>query len=528
MSFGISALFSALVLLSPYIGLGVAKDFVGFELLGISRRGLLLVIILAGSAMCALTGLVVIIEDLWKQGPEEQITTVKYFAVLAIVGAVAGGLFFELYFRWDLRREITYIYSTNNNRVQNQTLQGDGTDKFINRTTALHQKGLFKVNEKFDTSVIPGTPGRDIINFSVQSNNFGLLSNRPYEIARNLERPEYRIVMLGDSMTGPTTSTYQWVDVLEDLLNGHEEIKQAIGGKTIRVYNLGWVGAGFENFWLAYDRSGRYFSPDMVVANFIELDFPRNIRGPHFSTIKDMVANATVYLNRLFGEMDNVILTLMPIFNDLVPDVSKFELTSSLTLEDSRFEVINMANYLPIDLGLEEISSWYNLPHDNHFSDKGGEVYARAMAKVIGQSITKHSYDFSQSATAHSNEVMGPDAPKTRSIKNSVSYFSNNKESVSNLRRTIIDQMVEAKVFGLTHSYLWDALTGSRRHSYTPPYTESKFVGGLVPIQIGDSKDSNVFLNVMCSSYPVDLGNAECFTLMNVFLPERNIDSRQN
>jgi len=42
-----------------------------------------------------------------------------------------------------------------------------------------------------------------------------------------------------------------------------------------------------------------------------------------------------------------------------------------------------MREYLPKDKSKEEMYAWFCLPHDGHMSDKGGEVYSLATARVI-------------------------------------------------------------------------------------------------------------------------------------------------
>ena len=109
------------------------------------------------------------------------------------------------------------------------------------------------------------------VNF--HTNNLGFLSKKDYVISRN--RPEYRIAVLGDSMTGSTTTNNPWVDRLEDLLGADDELMRHLGGRQVKVLNIGQPGAGFPHFAFNYRMQAKLFDPDLVIINYIESDFPR-------------------------------------------------------------------------------------------------------------------------------------------------------------------------------------------------------------------------------------------------------------
>jgi hypothetical protein len=47
--------------------------------------------------------------------------------------------------------------------------------------------------------------------------------------------------------------------------------------------------------------------------------------------------------------------------------------------------IIMMLDYLPLDKGEEEIKRWYNLPHDEHPSDYGCELYGKAVRDRVAE-----------------------------------------------------------------------------------------------------------------------------------------------
>jgi hypothetical protein len=57
------------------------------------------------------------------------------------------------------------------------------------------------------------------------------------------------------------------------------------------------------------------------------------------------------------------------------------------TAAEGGLPVVDMAEWLPIQLGDAERRRWYNLPHDFHWSDHGAEVYARGMADLIREHL---------------------------------------------------------------------------------------------------------------------------------------------
>ena len=71
----------------------------------------------------------------------------------------------------------------------------------------------------------------------MRTNNFGLVSQRDY---RPEKKPrEYRIALIGDSLTACVTNDVPWGDLLEDRLNADENLKKALGVHSFTVLNFG-------------------------------------------------------------------------------------------------------------------------------------------------------------------------------------------------------------------------------------------------------------------------------------------------
>lgn len=440
---------------------------------------------------------------------------VAFVGIILIGSALSGLLSFEVYYRFVLYQKINRIVDQAVLWIQDQPLVRHGIDDFFGRKTEEISKGLFKINTTFNIAV--AHPTRGTLNFSVRSNNLGLLSDKTYEFERDPKRPEYRIVMLGDSMTGPTTATYQWVDTVEDLLNSNRPLRERVGGKEFRVYNLGWVAAGFQTFWKAYEKSGQYFSPDMIVVNFIEVDFPR-ADGPHMKEEGEMVEHAKSYLEKLLRANQNVVLTLMPIYNDLLPKFVESPLTTKLAQTMPGIKIEIMRDRLPTQLGPSEIENWFNVPHDAHLSDHGGEVYARAMAGVMAERIGGISVDFSNVPSKYSNEVLGPGTSRTRKIANSMSRIADDPDRGATMKQYVRKEMLAGKVFTL-YPYSLNALWGLGTDGITIPYTKIRnFPVAFVQVPVGSGQDDIGYLSISCLSEPVSLRNPECYHHFHVFV----------
>jgi hypothetical protein len=114
---------------------------------------------------------------------------------------------------------------------------------------------------------------RLVLQARVKTNNYGLVSREDYA----LEKPkgEYRIAVLGDSLTHCITSDNPWTDVLQDSLNGDQELKEKTNVRSFKVMNFGLDGSGFPAMAGAYVRYAEPFCPDLVIINYIEDDFHR-------------------------------------------------------------------------------------------------------------------------------------------------------------------------------------------------------------------------------------------------------------
>lgn len=421
---------------------------------------------------------------------------------------------YELYARLAMPFKVERHFESAKIWIQNHTLDPASSviDKTFKREVSSHPYGLFRTNTKIDISVISLNEDVGVRNFSVRTNNAGLLSESDYSFERDPDTPEYRIAMLGESFTGTVTATYQWVDTLEQLLNKNHEFLDFLKVKRVRVLNHGWVGGGFQTFWREYDQTGRHFSPDLNVVNYLELDFPRKV-GPQMTDPDEMVQYAAEHLRKLNDEV-KTFATVMP-DRPHIEDMDKIlAKTNQLKALVPEIDIFDMREHLDLPDPIVAAQTWFNIPHDYHYSDRGGEFYSRAMAKVITRQIMGEEHDYSQYTTKHFDEVVGEGKPITRNIRNSTHKLSNVPEEFRKMVDYVIDSYIESRMYR-SDLYLMDALTRSGYDGVTPPF-HLPLTGAFHKFTYANGEEA--LMNIFCTKPPLNLHNPDCYTYMHTYV----------
>ncbi|CAA7612124.1 SGNH/GDSL hydrolase family protein [Magnetospirillum sp. UT-4] len=207
------------------------------------------------------------------------------YLIVTALACMAGFAGFELYVRYDLSRYHSGRSQANMMVAYTEPLYsvpaGDGAVRislgpFWGRSAewAASRPSLGPFNPSLEVeNFIYDAEDTLRLNVKVRTNNLGFLSDLPYDLSSPGD--EYRIVVLGDSMTGTTTMPYQWVDEVQTLLDADEDLKGALGRRKIRLYNLGIPGAGFPHFAEGLGWYGAEIKPDLVVVNFTLGTMPR-------------------------------------------------------------------------------------------------------------------------------------------------------------------------------------------------------------------------------------------------------------
>jgi len=426
----------------------------------------------------------------------------------------------ELTLRVILYNKINSHFSSGMLWIQNQTISKDPSevDKKLGIDVKSHPNGQFRSNAVIDITVIKNHLDKknnfqfdNLINFSVKLNNLGLMSESDYHFERN-NISEFRILILGESFTGPTTSTYQWVDTLEDLLNNNKKLKKFLNVEKVKVYNLGWIGGGFGTFWKEYDEVGRLFGADLAVVNYIELDYPRHTSGKHLSDEDEMVQFASTNLEKISQEIDTI-ATIMPSYADFDYSTSyhKSEALASLRPE---VDFYDMRNFMNISEPNRQREEYTNVPFDAHYSDRGGEFYSRALASVITEKIMNQKYDYSKYTSKYFNDVVGEDKPKTRKIANSTMKIVKNEDDFRSIIQTVYKSYLKTRLLRVK-PYIFDVITNSGVDGINIPFTKG-LEGSFIEFKYG--KEGKALMNIMCTSKPYSLNNPDCYTYMHTFV----------
>jgi hypothetical protein len=351
---------------------------------------------------------------------------------------------------------------------------------------------------------------------TVQINNFGWPSQHGY--SRSKQPGEFRIAIVGDSMTASINNERPWPDLLQRNLNADRKLLEVLKVQRITVLNLGVAGASMQLMANPLAVIARRFSADMVLVNFIGDDLRRRhgdafsntnaapvvpaepavaddtppmVTSPdlliegvgidllgcdHLREISNPGCRVSPYfflprgaqldkegINRIKAELasrvfwsrvaksikpllllevlgqpavqrppaPNSLRKLLrrerPLMDDIVqrPEKEQEDLVIALgaikfikslhkevmlihnpvywylighirepalealsaAVSREGLEVTRMEKYLPPDKSERDWVTWYNLPHDGHWSDFGAEIYAQAVYKALRERL---------------------------------------------------------------------------------------------------------------------------------------------
>ena len=103
---------------------------------------------------------------------------------------------------------------------------------------------------------------------------------------------------------------------------------------------------------------------------------------------QDSVSLSTDAILNLKAEVKDLIVVYQPQYRQLAkktPDIGLAELREKL----HPIQILDARAYLPLPATEDEITSWFNLPHDGHWSDKGARIYARAVARMVTEHVVR-------------------------------------------------------------------------------------------------------------------------------------------
>lgn len=271
-----------------------------------------------------------------------------------------------------------------------------------------------------------------------KTNNLGWVSSHDYLP----KKPgEFRVAILGDSLTASITNEKSWVDVVQETLSRS-------GSANITVLNLGVVASGFAQTATYELPIARRMGADLVVLNFsfgtfnlpnlsaeskknalrigkmeipvqcsllnteCHLSLTLRTEPGYIPSVNDLViarktiaeksrllrflsSQGSVFFAQKYDmvqmteaeaikqirTISNGSLKFMLITNPLFwpePLLDQFVMRVS----GAGFDIVDMRKKMPV-VAEDERKSWYNLPTDGHWSDKGAEIYGHLVANVI-------------------------------------------------------------------------------------------------------------------------------------------------
>lgn len=162
------------------------------------------------------------------------------------------------------------------------------------------------------------TPGFASVRNTKLGNSFEYINEESFKDIDSvpIDKPadEYRVIVTGGSVIygrGPVPPadvvcdfyevTYRWTipHIIEKLMNADPEIRQKIGGKTVRVINAGVAGFVYQNNLMRYLAKLRLYHPDLLIAvdgaNEVHTvarplkDWNYFTEGPYFEVITEVM-----------------------------------------------------------------------------------------------------------------------------------------------------------------------------------------------------------------------------------------------
>lgn len=108
-----------------------------------------------------------------------------------------------------------------------------------------------------------------------RTNSYGHVSDEEYP--RQKPPDEYRIAVVGDSMTANTQNSVRWTELVAQQLNASAQWRAFVHGRSTRVINFGLPMVGIVQFAAMVRYQVFDFDPDLIIVNFISDDVRRRV-----------------------------------------------------------------------------------------------------------------------------------------------------------------------------------------------------------------------------------------------------------
>lgn len=229
------------------------------------------------------------------------------WVLIIFVGAVTI-LFFATYEFYV--RSVALVDARNSGKndyfnIFSSTFHTDTHSENINKRLGIKleypDEGMFIKNHKIKSKFF-NVRNKTKRSVTAVTNNLGLMSNKHYNIAK--KEGIYRIVILGQEQTAPTTAPVPWPDHLWDILDADDKLKAFLEVNSIEVFNLGWPDARMYQYEFLIDKVKK-FQPDLVLMNLAAHDFNPGIRSGFMKSKPNLNEKGISVGVQDFGKVDN-------------------------------------------------------------------------------------------------------------------------------------------------------------------------------------------------------------------------------
>jgi len=284
--------------------------------------------------------------------------------------------------------------------------QAVGEKDFRTHNLGLDGTGLDQMLSVYEHKAKPLSPDMVIINFTSNSPYYKFVYRDTIKMDSSIG--EYWITVASPNL--PVTfenpdCLYSKVIVAHPDLIGDQQklaaIKREIYDRLVRI--LPWYSPYPE---LAASLFGGRFG----LKHRLESTWTKTVGN--YSTQEEAVANSLNILRKLVSLHPNVLILNPPLVQECRAGEPR-PVIREMIAQATDLQIEAMIQYMPLEASEKEINSWYNLPHDQHPSDKGYRLYAqkvheRIRARLMGragkdyddQSIVKSQGDFEDASVS--------------------------------------------------------------------------------------------------------------------------------
>jgi hypothetical protein len=196
-------------------------------------------------------------------------------------------------------------------------------------------------------------------------------------------RSDYQIMLLCSDLPAVLSNVNCWPSRSIIVPRALRDDKAEIASITRAVYRY---GARHMNWFTPYPtllaRALNYrfgLKPLQIVSN-------RSFASVrYFHDDSTAVDSGAVALRRIAARSPRALLLHNPVYQELMSD--SIEPIALRLSEKSGMEMVSMSPVMSAGVDPSQIVHWFNLPHDLHFNDRGGEIYARSVHQVLRERL---------------------------------------------------------------------------------------------------------------------------------------------